>query len=195
MQTYLLLLRLLIHVIESLLCIPTLCQPPPVCFYHFYYGIADFSLRHRCMHICIDQQFMQVLSIVFLFKAVNHRAAHNRCLANILAEHAPMLTNICTSIGKSIQKFSLFQHFFKYQVSIFFFLCGILYSGNFIIFTPSRYPECQRHFLHFQPAHGSLCFLPMAYLIPSARLPFSHSPFFPHCFPYTNAQTAYPHFL
>ena len=31
----------------------------------------------------------------------------------------------------------------------------------------------------------------MAYLIPSARLPFSHSPFFPHCFPYTNAQTAY----
>ena len=35
---------------------------------------------------------------------------------------------------------------------------------------------------------GSLCFLPMAYLIPSARLPFSHSPFFPHCFPYTNAK-------
>ena len=149
MQTYLLLLRLLIHVIESLLCIPTLCQPPPVCFYHFYYGIADFSLRHRCMHICIDQQFMQVLSIVFLFKAVNHRAAHNRCLANILADTLRCCKHLYLHWKINTEGFFPVPHFFQIQVSIFFFLFGILYSGNFIIFTPSRYPECQRHFCIF----------------------------------------------
>lgn len=119
MQTYLLLLRLLIHVIESLLCIPTLCQPPPVCFYHFYYGIADFSLRHRCMHICIDQQFMQVLSIVFLFKAVNHRPRIIAALP-ISSRTRSDAANICTSIGKSIQKVSsLFHTFFKYRYPSF----------------------------------------------------------------------------
>ena len=44
-------------------------------FLPFLLRYRRFSLRHRCMHICIDQQFMQVLSIVFLFKAVNHSRA------------------------------------------------------------------------------------------------------------------------
>ena len=57
------------------------------------------------MHICIDQQFMQVLSIVFLFKAVNHRPRIIAALP-ISSRTRSDAANICTSIGKSIQKVS-----------------------------------------------------------------------------------------
>lgn len=88
-------------------------------FLPFYYGIADFSLRHRCMHICIDQQFMQVLSIVFLFKAVNHRAAHNRCLANILADTLRCCKHLYLHWKINTEGFFPVPHFFKYRYPSF----------------------------------------------------------------------------
>ena len=127
-------------------------------------------------------------------QAVNHRAAHNRCLANILADTLRCCKHLYLHWKINTEGFFPVPHFFQIQVSIFFFLCGILYSGNFIIFTPSRYPECQRHFafsactrIFMFPSHG----------ISDSICTFTVFPFtvFPHCFPYTNAQTAYPHFL